>query len=98
MSAETDQNDLEPTPPPPPPQPELPDTPPVYEPSLWYRVTATCLTQDNGRGEPCPNLNKVFSIDTPANTDGSIYVQCALCGNLMTQLTGTLLDPQPDPF
>ncbi|QXE36218.1 hypothetical protein KQY30_20185 [Streptomyces sp. GMY02] len=70
------------------PQPE-PD-PPVFEPALYYRVTARDVTP------ACVNFEKVFVIDPCYSNGGHPRVGCGMCGKDMVLLSGQLLDPQPE--
>ncbi|MFI6653288.1 hypothetical protein ACIBI8_37570 [Streptomyces sp. NPDC050529] len=63
----------------------------TFIPATYYAVTATDLNPD------CVNLDKTFEVTEFYSNDGhNVVVACGLCGQLMTILTATLLDPQPE--
>ncbi|HVE28011.1 MAG TPA: hypothetical protein VNC22_21545 [Sporichthya sp.] len=63
---------------------------PIFEPALWYEVTA----RDNN--EACRNYDKVFDINPFYSNNGTnVHVMCGICRQEMEILTAVLLDPQP---
>lgn len=63
---------------------------PVFEPALYYDVTA----RDNN--PDCRNYEQIFDINPFYSNDGvHVSVGCGVCGQRMEILTATLLDPQP---
>lgn len=63
---------------------------PVFEPALWYAVTAR---DDN---EACINFGKEFEVNPCYSNAGTVIVLCGLCKQPMTLVSATLLDPQPE--
>lgn len=64
--------------------------PPVFEPALYYAVTAR---DDN---ENCVNHGKEFVVDPCYSNGGIVVIECGLCKQHMTLISAVLLDPQPE--
>lgn len=62
----------------------------VFQPGLWYAVTAR---DDN---EACDNSGKEFEVNPCYSNGGKVVIDCGLCRQAMTITTATLLDPQPE--
>ncbi|MFF2522222.1 hypothetical protein [Streptomyces liangshanensis] len=73
------------------PIPEQPDPdPPIFDPALYYRVTA------RDTNPYCRNFESVFLVAECYSNAGHPRVVCGLCGTDMTLLSGVLLNPQPE--
>lgn len=64
-------------------------TPPIFEPGLYYDVTAR---DDN---EACVNSGREFEVNPCYSNAGTVVVECGLCQQHMTIVSAVLLDPQP---
>ncbi|MET9479889.1 hypothetical protein [Streptomyces sp. NPDC006638] len=64
--------------------------PPVFQPGMYYRVTA------RDTNPHCTNFEGLFVIAECYSNGGHPRVVCGLCGKDMTLLSGVLLDPQPE--
>ena len=67
-------------------------TPPpiVFQPNLWYDVTAQDVT------ETCPNFGKTFEVNPCWSNNGTVNIECGVCRQMMQITAATLLDPQPE--
>jgi hypothetical protein len=72
------------------PTPEPDPDPPVFQPYLYYKVTARDDT------ETCVNYLKVFEFAQCYSNNGIVRIICAKCRHDMRLLTAELLDPQPE--
>lgn len=68
-----------------PPPPEL-----VFEPAMYYSATAR---DDN---PACVNYGTLWTVAELYSNDGVPGVVCGRCGQPMSIMSATLLDPQPD--
>ncbi|TXS35708.1 hypothetical protein [Streptomyces sp. OR43] len=65
--------------------------PPVFQPSLYYKVTAI------DENPNCVNYGATFTVDEFYSNNGvNCRVWCGKCRSYMRTLTGELLDPQPE--
>lgn len=67
-----------------PPPPEL-----VFEPAMYY---AAVVRDDN---PACVNYSTLWNVELYSN-GGTPQVVCGRCGQPMSIMSATLLDPQPD--
>ena len=72
------------------PTPEPDPEPPVFQPYLYYKVTARDDT------ETCVNYLKIYEIAQCYSNNGIVRVFCSKCRHDMRLLTAELLDPQPE--
>ncbi|MFF7982272.1 hypothetical protein ACFZDK_24610 [Streptomyces sp. NPDC007901] len=62
----------------------------VFEPALWYAVTARDVT------EGCVNYGQEFEVNPCYSNGGTVIIECGRCHQLMEIVAATLLNPQPE--
>jgi hypothetical protein len=64
----------------------------VFQPALYYSVTA----RDDNPGCENSGSGQEFVVDPCYSNGGTVIVECGLCKTVMTLVSATLLDPQPE--